>query len=158
MDFLEKSFPHSVENIVENSNLLGHALFLHVGKFGDFSTKPQIHTKSTPRFCVVSMQKNWKKFVFFTQVFSQDIHRGKFSPKKSPNFSFPQGKFSRVSPSAHIPKSFTQTAKLFPDLPKEVPHTPKNLKSETTSRFSGLSNLSTVSKTSTAKIFLFFFF
>jgi hypothetical protein len=147
-----------VENIVENSNLLGHAFFLHVGKFGVFSTKPQIHTKQLLLFCFIAMQKNWKKFVFFTQIFSHDINRGKFSPKKSPNFSFPHAKFSSVSPSVDKQKCFTQTAKLFPVLINEVPHTPKNLKSETTSRFSGLSNFSTVSKTSTAKIFLILFF
>ena len=158
MDFLENSFPHGVENVVENSNLLEHAYFLHVGKFGGFSTKPQIHTKSSPRFCVVSMQKNWKNFGIFTQFFSHSINKGEFSPKKSPNFSFPQGKFSRVSPSGKMKESFTQKAKLFPVRTTMVIHNMKSPKSKTTSRFSRLSNFSTLSKTSTAKIFLILFF
>jgi hypothetical protein len=100
LDFLKNSFPQCVENIVENLKVIEIAIHFLVGKPCEFSTVPIFPTQNQISFCFIFMQKKWKSFSIFQQIFSQKINRGKFSPKKSPNFPFPQAYFSRLSPSA----------------------------------------------------------
>ena len=100
LDFLKNSFPQCVENIVENLKVLEIAIHFHVGKPCEFSTVPIFPSQNQISFCFIFMQKNWKSFSIFQQIFSQTINRGRFSPKKSPNFPFPQADLSRISPSA----------------------------------------------------------